>query len=383
MFLGMMGLYFFMKHLKTQKKRYLVFVALSFAILFHTSYSSVPFIVLSQILWFYRTDEDRKYPSLSSIFILNGLIILLCIPWVTFLAFHYKGQPVSDLRNISDPVSFWAMMYGIFHDWVPYVPLMITAMILLILYPFFSKNKRNALILLSLFVFPVVGLYSYCTLFNITHFITSRYFIGFLPLFLITIFLSLNTITAKLESLKRFLRLNYLFVILLIASNLVIIPLYYRSEKQDYRGLVTYLKSQLRNGDKIIVGNPYYISVMLHYFGIYPEGRHYVFPARKVSENEYENRVALTYKGIHFVIAYSKSYWFNYFTDGSRLWIAANKANAKMIMEKTSCVLKGYFDGSFLNFRRFPTDASIYLLLWDPGSPNEKGIDIPLELLQE
>jgi hypothetical protein len=52
-------------------------------------------------------------------------------------------------------------------------------------------------------------------------------------------------------------------------------------------------------------------------------------------------------------------------------------------MEKTPCVLKGYFDGSFLNFRRFPTDASIYLLLWDPRSTNEKGIDIPLELLQE
>ena len=98
------------------------------------------------------------------------------------------------------------------------------------------------------------------------------------------------------------------------------------------------------------MGNPLYISVMLHYFGIYPKGRHYVFPARKVSEKEYEHRVTLTYKGIHFVIAYSKSYWFKYFTDGSRLWIAADKENAKIIMEKIPCILKGYFDGSFLNF---------------------------------
>jgi hypothetical protein len=379
MFLGMMGLYFFMRHLKTLKKRYLVLVALLFAILIHTSYSSIPFIALSQILWFYRTDEDRKYPSLSSIFILNGLIILLCIPWVTFLTLNYKGQPVSDLRNIPDPVSFWALMYGIFHDWVPYVPLMITAMILLILYPLFSSNKKNALILLSVFLLPIAGLYSYCRFFNITHFVTSRYFIGFLPPFLITIFLSLNSIEVKFEVLKKFMRLKLLFLILLIASNLVIVPLYYRSEKQDYRGLVTYLKGHLLNGDKIIVGNPYYISVMLHYFGIYPEGRHYVFPARKVSEKEYEHRVALTYKGIHFVIAYSKSYWFKYFTDGSRLWIAADKKNAKIIMEKIPCTLKGYFDGSFLNFSRFPTDASIYLLLWDPKSPNEKGIDMPIE----
>ena len=43
------------------------------------------------------------------------------------------------------------------------------------------------------------------------------------------------------------------------------------------------------------------------------------------------------------------------------------------------CILKGYFDGSFLNFSSFPVDASMYLFLWDPKSPNEKGIDIPIE----
>ncbi len=379
MFLGMMGLYFFMRHLKTLKKRYLVFVALFFAILFHTSYSSIPFIALSQILWFYRTDENRKYPSLSSIFILNGLIILLCIPWLTFLACNYKGQAVSDLRNVTDPVSFLAMMYGIFHDWVPNVPLMITAMILLTLYPFFSKNKKNTLILLCVFVLPIAGLYSHCRLFDITHFVTSRYFIGFLPLFFITIFLSLDSIEAKFEALKKFLRLKFLFVILLVVSNLVMLPLYYRSEKQDYRGLVTYLKGQLRDGDKIIVGNASYISVMLHYFGIYPEGRHYVIPTWRVSDKEFEHGVTLIYQGIKFTITYSKSHWFKYFADGSRLWIAADKKNAKIIMEKIPCTLKGYFDGSFLNFSRFPTDASIYLLLWDPKSPNEKGIDMPIE----
>ncbi len=379
MFLGMMGLYFFMKHLITSKKVYLVFVALFFAILFHTSYSSIPFIVLSQILWLYQTDENRKVPSLSSIFILNGLILLICIPWITFLAFHYKGQLVVDLRNVQEPISFWNMMHGIFNDWVPYTLLMITSMILLILYPFFSKNKINALVLFSVFVLPIGGLYLYCRLFNITHFITSRYFIGFLPLFFITIFLSLHSIEAKFETLKKFMRLKFLFVILLIASNLVILPLYYRSEKQDYRGLVTYLKGQIKNGDKIIVGNPLYISVMLHYFGVYPEGRHYVIPAWKVSEKEFEHRVTLIYQNIKFTIVYSKSYWFKYLTEGSRLWIAADKKNAKMIMEKIPCTLKGYFDGSFLNMNRFPTDASIYLLLWDPKSPNEKGMDMPME----
>jgi hypothetical protein len=191
--------------------------------------------------------------------------------------------------------------------------------------------------------------------------------------------LSLQTLEDKFEILKRFMRLKFLFVILLIASNVVILPLYYRSEKQDYRGLVTYLKGQLRDGDKIIVGNTLYISVMLHYFGVYPEGRHYVIPAWKVSEKEFEHRMTLIYQNNKFTITYSKSYWFKYLTDGSRLWIVADKKNAKMIRKKIPCALKGYFDGSFLNMNRFPTDASIYLFLWDPKSPNEKGIDIPFE----
>jgi hypothetical protein len=37
------------------------------------------------------------------------------------------------------------------------------------------------------------------------------------------------------------------------------------------------------------------------------------------------------------------------------------------------------FDGSFLNFNRFPTDASMYLFLWDPSTPKEKGINLPFE----
>jgi hypothetical protein len=51
----------------------------------------------------------------------------------------------------------------------------------------------------------------------------------------------------------------------------------------------------------------------------------------------------------------------------------------KKLKEESPCVLKGYFDGSFLNFTRFPIDASFYLFLWDIQSPQEKGIDLPIE----
>jgi hypothetical protein len=159
-----------------------------------------------------------------------------------------------DPLTIQDIGSFSAMIQGILNDWVPHLPLTTISAILLILFPFFSRNRSNALILLGVFILPVGGLYLYCKLLNVTQFITSRYFINFFPLFLITIFLSLDAIEDKFGTLKRFLRFKILFVILFIASNLVILPFYYPFEKQDLRGLVNYLKAHLREGDKIFDG---------------------------------------------------------------------------------------------------------------------------------
>mgnify|MGYP006268367623 CR=1 FL=1 len=50
-----------------------------------------------------------------------------------------------------------------------------------------------------------------------------------------------------------------------------------------------------------------------------------------------------------------------------------------IVKENSPAALKGYFDGSFLNFNKFPMDASMYLFLWDPSSPDEKGMDMPIE----
>jgi hypothetical protein len=79
------------------------------------------------------------------------------------------------------------------------------------------------------------------------------------------------------------------------------------------------------------------------------------------------------------MIIYSKNCCTEYVADGSRLWIVVGKWTARQLRETSPCVLRGYFDGSFLNFNRFPTDASMYLFLWDPSSPGEKGIDIPID----
>jgi hypothetical protein len=61
------------------------------------------------------------------------------------------------------------------------------------------------------------------------------------------------------------------------------------------------------------------------------------------------------------------------------LWIVVHKEYAEELKKNSPAVFKGYFDGSFLNFNRFPTDVSFYLFLWDPSSPGEKGVDFPVE----
>ena len=379
MFLGILSLYFFMKYLKTSKKRYLILTPFFFGALFHTSYSTIPFIILSQILWFYRVSKDNKVPLFSSCLILNGTLLLLCIPWILFLAHNYHGQAMIHPYELKVIISFWGILSNMLNDWAPYAPLTVVSVILLILFPFLSKYRKNALILLALFVLPIGGLFLYCWLFNITHFITSRYFINFLPLFFITLFLSINAIEGRVEKLNKIMRLRLLFVILFILSNFVILPPYYHAEKEDFRGLVNYLRGQLRGGDKLFDSDMAYTPGILHYFGVYPEGRHHLIPYYKVSENEIEFRKSFIFQNRSYTVYCSRTCCIRYIADGSRLWIIAGDTMAKKFKENSPAIFKGYFDGSFLNFNKFPTDASMYLFLWDPKSPGEKGIDMPIE----
>jgi uncharacterized membrane protein len=380
MFLGMVGLYFLMKSVITFKKRYLVLVAFFFSVLFYISYSSILFIVLSQILWLYKPREGFEKPGFSSFAILNSLILLLCMPWVIFIGMNYKGQQMLDPLSTQDLGSFLSILGGIFNDWVPRLPLTIVSIILFILFPIFSKYRRNALLLLAVLFLPVGGSFVLCKLFNIRHFLNSRYFINFLPLFFIAIYLSIYEIENKFVGLKKFMRLRLMFVVLLIASNLLILPFYYRSEKQDFRGLVAYLKDQLRDRDKIYVRSIAYIPGILHYFGVKPRVRHYDIPFSWIDSGKtLAVRIPLVYDEITFAIYHSDVCCTEYVADGSRLWIVVGKPDMKQLKESSPSVLKGVFDGSVSNFRRFPGDASMYLFLWDPKSPHEKGIDLPIE----
>jgi hypothetical protein len=184
----------------------------------------------------------------------------------------------------------------------------------------------------------------------------------------------------KFDRLNKLIRLDLLFVILFIVSNLTILPLYYRSEKQDFRGLVNYLNSQVRDGDKIFAKTFTYIPGILHYFRAYPRNRHYEVPiVWKVPGKQFELKVSLISEGRLFTIYHSNIPYAEYVANGNRLWIITGKETAKETKNSFPCVLKGFFDGSFANFRRFPSDASMYLFLWDPKSPGEKGIDMPIE----
>jgi len=200
-----------------------------------------------------------------------------------------------------------------------------------------------------------------------------------LPLFIIALYLSLSAIETRFKKVNKFMRFRLLSIILFIAYKLVILPFYYRAEKEDFRGLANYLKGQLRGGDKLFDSDMAYTPGVLHYFGVYPEKRHHEIPYYKVSENEIEFRKSFVYGNNRYTIYYSRNCCTQYLTDRGRLWIIGGNGTLEKIKRNSPCVLKGYFDGSFLNFNKFPTDASIYLFLWDPQSPGEKGIDIPIE----
>jgi hypothetical protein len=267
-------------------------------------------------------------------------------------------------------------VYGVFNDWVSNVPLMIISVVLLILFLLFSKSKGKTLILLVVLFLPIGGLYLFCRIFNITHFFTSRYFVNFLPLFFISIYLSLDSIEARFENLRRILRPKLFFVVLLVASNLVILRFYYPAEKQDLRGLATYLKNQVQTGDAVFVAMRAYLPGILHYFGVHPRGRHQILALSKDPGKGIELPIYLVEQNKGFTIYHSDTCCVQYLNPENRVWIVVARSEAKKLKEESPYVPKGYFDGSFANYRKFPTDASMYLFLWDPKSPNEKGIDM-------
>jgi hypothetical protein len=379
MFLGMGALYFFLMHLKTSGKAYLFPAALLFSVLFQASYTSLLFIVFSQLFWLYSFHRDEPKAPLASFVSLNGLIFLFSLPWLLFIALNYKKQPIMDPQHLEDPGAIWSILHGIFNDWVSNTPLVIASLGLLLLSLLISKSKRNGIILLAVLLVPISGLYLFCRIFNITHFLTSRYFINFLPLFFISIYLSLERIEGRFENLKRIMQPKRFFVALLVASNVIILPLYYRSEKQDLRGLATYLKNQVQTGDAVFVAMRAYLPGILHYLGVYPQGRHQVLSFSKDLGKGIQCPIHLVEQNKRFTIYNSDTCCVQYLSHGNRVWIVVARSEAKKLKEGSPYVLKGYFDGSFANYRKFPTDASMYLFLWDPRSSNQGGLEMTFD----
>ena len=379
MFFGMASLYMFIRYLKTTRWTYLLLTAFFFAILFLTSYSSILFIGISQLFWFYEAYRNTKKRLFFSFLLLNGATFLFILPWLIFIGLHYHGQPPMNPLEIDSAGSFWYILYGVFHDWTGSQPFVILFILLFCCFPFFAKDKNKALILLGIVILPVLGLYLFCTFLKVPHFIASRYFINFLPLFLIMIYASIQSIEIKFPKIEKRFRLSLLFVIVFVLSNVISIPLYYRSEKMDFRGLSTYLRAHLKKGDKIFVVATSLMPGILYYLGALPPRRHHKASPINESGQTIGYEIPFLYRdNIHSLI-YSENCCNQWIGEGNRLWIVVFKWRAKDLIGKTPAVLKGYFDASYLNYDRFPADASMYLFLWDPKSPEDKGIEIPIE----
>jgi len=380
MFVGLAGLFFLMKHLQTSKRRYLLPTVICLAVSFYTSYSSIPFITLSQVLWLYKGNDHGHKVTWPPFLTLNGLLLLFCLPWALFVASSYAGQAIMHPRHTEGVGSFWFVFTGLLRDWTASLPLAVASATLLILLPAWRNHRKNGLVLLTLFILPIGGVYLFCRLLNITHFIASKYFIDFMPLFLISLYLSLEHLEFRFQRIRRVIRLRTIFVILFIASNLTLLPLYYRSEKQDFRGLANYLAGHLEDGDKIFVQDLALAPGILHYLGIYPQGRHYIVPVWRDTEKNTEfSMIHVSYRNKIFSIYSSETCCTQYLEEESRLWVVAEKVWAKQIKEEGVFALKGYFDGSFANINRFPMDVSLYLFLRDPKLLGERGMDMPTE----
>ncbi len=280
--------------------------------------------------------------------------------------------------------SFSEVLYWMLHDWTIHLPLMILSALFLALLPKWSKYKRNGLIFLGMIFLPLTTIYWVCYLLKINHFFSSRYFINFLPIFLISIYLSILSLESRVERLKRFVRPNLFFLVFFIMSNLAILPFYYQSEKMNLRGLANYLKGELKEGDVLFdsVKSMGLMPGILHYFGTYPDGRQYVYMISTFANNELEFSKSFTYQNKEFSIYHSSSCCNRYIQHQNRVWLLTDKPNALKLKDIPGLVPKGFFDGSYMNDYRFPFDASIYLFLLDPKSPNQKGIDLPVVILK-
>lgn len=383
MFLAMATLYCFLKFLETRKKAYMLGVPAGYALLFYTSYSSFPFIIFSQLFWFYRPQGRTTEFPWASFLTVHGIFFSLTAPWLLFLVGHYRGQPLMDPQHVEGVGSLSNLFSSVFNDWAPHIPLTILSATLLAAMPFFMRDRKNAVLLQSLFFLPLVTIWAVGKVFGLNHFLSSRYCVAFLPLFLISLFLSLEAIVSRFRGIRRFARLTSLLAILFVGVNMVMLPFYFNAQKQDLRGLVTYLKGNLRLRDKIFDADRIYTPGILHYFGVYPSGRHYVVHFKKEEGRIVEYWTSFRYKNLEFSIHHSTTCCQQYVEDGGRLWLVAGKSQAEVLRENPDFVFKGYFDGSFLNWNRFPTDASIYLFLYDPKSSPQQGIDRAIEPREE
>jgi hypothetical protein len=311
--------------------------------------------------------------------LLNGITFLLIVPWLVFIGLNYHGKPLMNPIQMDSSGSIWRILYGVFHDWAGSPPLTILSILLFAFLPFFTKDKGKAFILMSVFIAPIIGLYVFCKYLKVPHFVASRYFINFLPLFLITIFTSLEAIGNKFTRIKSWFRPVLLFSLIFAVSNALILPIYYRSEKMDFRGLATHLRNQLREGDKIFVVTTALMPGILYYFGALPPSRHHKTAPIIESGQTVGYEIPFVYRDKTFSLIYSERCCNQWIREGGRLWMVVFGWKAKDMIGRTPAVLKGYFDGRFLNHDRFPADASMYLFLWDPKSSGEKGIDVPIE----
>lgn len=358
-FFSCLSFFFFFEFLEHKDIKYFYLFIFFSILLVYTHYLAF-FLIFAQIIIFI---VNNKFSKLSIKFIVIFILSTLIFygPWI--LIFYRQTSDLLEFIGLQDiyqhlkifpflayPHAFAAFTFG---DFFPFNKYLFLIAFYALFFGFlfikgiinFEAKKRN-FIIISLFT-PMIC--NHIMMLCWGWYFSSRYFIGIVPFYFITLSNGLN----KLKKGWKIFLLN-----LILVANIFSFNFYYKnlSMFDDNRTIIRYIALNYQNSDAIIVFPPY-ISLVFKYYDTYFTGEKLIFDfadnlesnsSYQISENDLKKVTGeLTKKGI------------------KRIWVFWGLTVKNRIDEKG--VAKSWLDKNFdtvltKNFKPFPISEPCALL---------------------
>jgi uncharacterized membrane protein len=252
---------FFIRLIKHQTKKNIIFYSLTSAFLIYTHYYGL-FILLSQIiflLFYFFSEEKISRKEIFKSFIISGVIVLiLYTPWIPTIIRMIKRKS-HWIQKSPDP-DFFIKSFGAFLGKEPYLVVLFTGLILLLIFYFILPKKHNlfnedVLFKLNIAV-PAIFCWLFFSLFlpyfrSITAIpmYINRYTTGTFPAVII-----LAAISIELIKSKTFKRMVIFSILLASTVNLFYHKDYYnRIMKAQWRSVVDLVIKEKKRKNNIYV----------------------------------------------------------------------------------------------------------------------------------